>query len=269
MFVLLILCILQIIRNIKKEELVVLNMEQKLLKNPLIQLFQIGYKKYVTDGIQALCDAIILRQEYFNISTLIEIPVWNYLKFCATRKISSSKIFYVITGMLPRVIVVTVLIIDIFILNTVTYFYSAMFLLGLPLLTKAYCYLCERLADINCYYFGSHLKELPELNRPGFISVGFADNVPPIEDAVDIVTQKDNEELLSWFVKYYDIYNNIKSFILNIKRIETTYRPYEGIYVYGCYVIAWGYLLYLNLHRLSRNFTVLLYALIPDFYSPF
>jgi hypothetical protein len=177
--------------------------------------------------------------DYINVSSIIELPVSYLLVFMLKRPHS---IIYILTNTIPKVIISTIFLLDVFYFHNLHYFYISLILLGIPVIVNCYRYMVNDLADKNNFYLQSHLEITPS-NRPGFSAVKFKDKIPPIEDAKDIVTHKNNKALLDWFVDNFELYCNIKNFCTRIQKAEDLYKPYENIYIYTCYLIGWVYIL--------------------------
>jgi hypothetical protein len=222
------------------------------------------YLQNIKEGPKAVYNYII-HNPYFNISFIIEIPIYKLVQLFAGK---SKAIIYIITNTLPRIFTVSIFIIDIFVFHHVKFFYYSLILLGIPLIINAYRYIIETVSDMNNIFLLSHLQEvLPK--ESGYTTYKLADETPSIEGAINLEGRQNDHALLSWFVSHYDTYSNIKNFILRIKDVENLIKPYENLYVYGFYVLGWGFLIYLNMANILSNSLSLFYLIMPTFISPF
>lgn len=67
----------------------------------------------------------------------------------------------------------------------------------------------------------------------------FRNEIPPIEDAIDVVTRKKDRKLLEWFGYIYETYRDIKWLIFHIRENQMYLKPYEVILIYSLYLIGW------------------------------
>jgi hypothetical protein len=176
----------------------------------------------------------------FNMAIIIEKPVYALAKLFAKKP---KDIIYLSLSVIPRVAIATLFIISLFFFNTLLYFFTSLCLLILPLFYNIYYYITDHLCDENISYFSDHLI-FKESKNKGFLKVEFAPYIPDYPDAQDIITHKNNNELLDWFAYNFDVYTNIKNFLIKLKKVEDKYKPYENLYVYSCYIIGWSTILY-------------------------
>jgi hypothetical protein len=177
------------------------------------------------------------------VAFFLEKPLFNILKFFVHKK---KKIIYIFFKTFPRTLVSTIFLINIFYFDNKSYFVISLFFLLLPLFYNSYYYMADHLCDKNVPYFRDHLI-FKKSKIKGYSDIEFADVIPNYNDAKDIITHRNNDKLLQWFIYNYDVYTNIKNFLLHLQRIEDKYKPYENLYVYSCYLIGWLYILYINL----------------------
>lgn len=243
----------------------------RIQKHPIIQKILLLYDTFIIDSMRKICKSVILDQEYINLATIVELPLKRFINFCIKRNRQLEILLYIIFHTLPRIFVASIFIIDIYVFKYLKYFYYALVLLGIPLIFKAYKYLSEQLADINCFYFGSHLKIASRMKDGLISSVTYtlADEIPPIEDAQDIVTRKNDIDLLNWLSENYNLYSQIKSLMQLLTIRESVIKPYENLYVYSCYALGWGYILYINLEALLLKYSWLINILNPQYICPF
>lgn len=79
---------------------------------------------------------------------------------------------------------------------------------------------------------------------PDKLYITFADVTPDFHDAVDVIVEKNNKELLKWFINNFDTYNRIYNFVTQIEESSTIYILYQNIFIYTIYFTCWCYILY-------------------------
>jgi hypothetical protein len=203
----------------------------------LLYIFDNFFEKYIRESPKTFYKNIIV--EYFNVSYLIENPTIAFFKLFKKKSKDPLYLFFIT---LPKIIIATLFLIDVFYFNRLNLFFNWLPLLIIPLVFKCYLYMADHLADLNLRFFSAHL-EFTTSTETGFSNVSFLKESPLIEGAFDIVKNKHNKELLYWFVNNFDIYRNIKSFIQKIYQAQERISPIENIYIYGCYTIGWFYIL--------------------------
>lgn len=208
---------------------------KKLTATNVVVTLKYIYNTYI---LQAPLHVVELILQYMNIGYYIERPTLYILK----KMIHKNKIYLVlIMKFIPKIIISTLFITDILYFCKLNYFYKALVLLLLPLFFTFYTMITEKIALINLEFFGSHLQKKTS-NETGFDEYFFANQMPNIDNAIDIVKHQHDYALLNWVVSNYDIYGNIYNFIQNIKVAETKANPYVNLYIFSCYLSGWLYI---------------------------
>lgn len=166
-------------------------------------------------------------------------------KLSIWRKDKSKTIFYVLPNIVPKVIVSSLFIIDILFFYHIKYFYFSLVILILPMIINCLRYIIKESAQDTLKYLNAHLRFFDVNLETLEYKVQFKDKIPDIEDAKDIITHQGNKELLEWFLFNFERYSDIVDFLDEIKKEEEFYKPYENIFVYGCYLIGWLYILFI------------------------
>jgi hypothetical protein len=210
---------------------------QHIAKYPIIKKFILNLQ-LIKESPKIFYTTIIY--PHVPVVFLIEKPTFNLVKLFAHKH---KDFIYFLFIIFPRSIVSTLFLLSIFQVIAATTFVSSLFLLLLPLFYNCYYYMAKHFCDENIPYFKDHLI-IKKSDKKGMLHVEFVNIIPNYPDAKDIITHKNNKELLNWFISNYNIYTNIRNFLIRLQIVENKYKNYENLYVYSCYFIGWSYILY-------------------------
>lgn len=178
-----------------------------------------------------------------NVAFFIENSFQRIFKFLHKNNKRYNNILlmsiYFFINTLPRIIVASIFVIEILIYRELCYFYQSLILLGMPLIFKGLLYILQDLADKNTYYITAHIFIDYDPLSSNYLQVNFRDEIPPIEDATDIVTNKNNKALLQWFIKMFQLYRDIKGLTFTFYQIKALYASYETIFISSLYLFGW------------------------------
>lgn len=147
--------------------------------------------------------------------------------------------FYIIFVLIPRLIVIIIFYVDIFVYNQLYYFYKFLVLLLIPIMFYSIIYMTKTLCDKNIYFFMLHLnyENIGENN----VRITFKEEQPKIEGAFDIT----DVSLLPYIVELLNTYGDIKNFFIRLEEKELEIKLYEQLIFSSAYLVGWLSVLYI------------------------
>lgn len=204
---------------------------QKLFNITIIKKFK-NIINYIMNTPRELYEEI---SDRYNIFTKeIEMSASYLVAYYNSTR--NQYIFLIALIYLPRIIVVTTFIIDIFFFNKFHYFYISVTLLVIPLITKIYLHMV--------FWQSKLMYEYSE----------FFLDITPTPDGVIINLKKTpvRDKTIKWMIEKFDVLcdfwhigtklNNVHYWI-TVK--DEKIAPYITLYTSLCYIIGWSYILYL------------------------
>lgn len=173
-----------------------------------------------------------------NMVYVIEKPIFFVIKIFAGKP---KDFIYLFFKTIPRISFASLFCLTVFYVKSFIFFKTSILLLLMPIFYNIYFYIVKHFCKENLPYFIAHLKLLNTEN--GFLNLSLADKTPDYPDAIDLDKYR-NENTLRWFVKNFDIYSNINSFLKKLEEVENFYKPFEDIFVYILYSIIYIYFIY-------------------------
>lgn len=177
-----------------------------------------------------------------NMVYVIEKPVYFILNFFVGKP---KDIIYLVFKTIPRMVFAFLFFLTVFFIKSFIFIKTSILLLSIPMFYNIYFYIVKHFCKVNLPYFIDHLKLVNTEND--FLNLSLADKTPNYPDAIDLDKNR-TDNVLNWFVKNFDIYSNINSFLQKLEEIENFYKPFEDIFVYSLYSIIYLYFIYVILY---------------------
>lgn len=217
--------------------------------------------KFFTDCLKAVhywvFSKTILNKYSYRIGKSIGIFCYTY--YFSREKIIGLLLFFII---IPKIIVLTFLIIDVFWFFKLNYVYKVSFLLLIPIMERYIIYIIEQFCEVNCLYFDETLKITKKNDENNIIMSSnqyFSNLFHDVVASDNIYFELSEKFKIQYKNVTYNAEKTLKNTvnILNFEvlpskffhllyfTIKTKSRllPYFNIFLYSGYFLIWLYVL--------------------------